>query len=333
MKTKHCFITALTIIALLFISITFSYAQTVTYTHDELNRLKQAQNVDGTIIEYCYDSAGNRTQVLSSDVTPPVTAVSPSGGTYSIVQSVALTCNDGAGSGCDNIYYTTNGSTPTTSSSVYSSPVSISITTTFKYFSIDKVGNSEAVKNQTYTINSVDTTPPTGTLAINGGAAFTNSANVTLTLSCSDVNGCSQMKFSNNNTTYSSAEAYATTKAWALTTGAGNKTIYAKFKDPAGNWSSAYSSTILLDTAKPTTMASPSGGTHHTAQSVTLTCNDNTGSGCQKIYYTTNGTTPTTTSPVYSSIINISTTTTLKFFSKDKAGNSEAVKTKNYKMR
>jgi hypothetical protein len=49
------------------------------------------------------------------------------------------------------IYYTTNGSTPTTSSSVYSSPISISATTTLKYYAVDPSSNASAVATQTYT--------------------------------------------------------------------------------------------------------------------------------------------------------------------------------------
>jgi YD repeat-containing protein len=144
----------LTIIVLLLVSIAYSYAQAVTYTYDELNRLKQIQNGDGTIIQYTYDSAGNRIQVQSSDITPPVTTTSPAGGTYSTAQSVTLTCNDGAGSGCDRIYYTIDGTTPTTSSSVYSSAISISSTATLMFFAKDLAGNSESVKTQTYTITT-----------------------------------------------------------------------------------------------------------------------------------------------------------------------------------
>jgi hypothetical protein len=140
------------------------------------------------------------------------------------------------------------------------------------------------------------------------------------------------MQFSNDNVTYSTAQTYATSKSWTLTTGNGTKTVWARFKDTPGNWSTPYSDTILLDTTAPTTTAAPPGGTYNSAQSVTLTCTDTGDSGCDKIYYTTNGTTPTTSSPVYSSPVNISATTTLKFFAKDLAGNSEAVKTQTYTM-
>lgn len=92
-----------------------------------------------------------------------------------------------------------------------------------------------------------DTTPPTGTISINSGAATTNSTTVTLTLSCTDASGCSEMQFSNDNTAWSTAEAYATSKTWTLLSGDGTKTVYVKFKDAAGNWSTAFNDTITLD--------------------------------------------------------------------------------------
>ena len=91
----------------------------------------------------------------------------------------------------------------------------------------------------TNTAGSPDTVPPTGTISINSGAAATPTTAVTLTLSASDASGVSQMKFSNDNTTWSTAESYATTKNWTLTSGNGLKTVYAKYKDNAGNWSTA----------------------------------------------------------------------------------------------
>jgi hypothetical protein len=36
-----------------------------------------------------------------------------------------------------------------------------------------------------------------------------------------------------------------------LTSGDGVKTVYVKFKDAAGNWSTAYSASIILDTTPP----------------------------------------------------------------------------------
>jgi YD repeat-containing protein len=327
---RHRLVISVVVIGLIVVSFNTLYADTTNYFYDELNRLTRVEYGNGTVIEYTYDQAGNRLEkkISYSDTTPPTTTASPSGGTYNTAQPVTLTCNDGTGSGCNKTYYTTDGSTPTTSSNVYATPIAITAgTTTLNFFSTDMAGNSETLKSQTYTI---DTTPPTGTITINSGATSTSNPTVSLTLSCSDANGCSEMQFSNDDVTYPRAEAYASSKAWPLTSGDGTKTVYAKFKDTPGNWSLAYRNTILLDATPPTTIASPPGGTYNSAQSVTLSCNDGLGSGCDEVYYTTDGTTPTTSSPVYSSPINISATATLKFFGRDVAGNSEVVKTESY---
>src|SRR6185369_2296651 len=75
----------------------------------------------------------------------------------------------------------------------------------------------------------------------------------------------------------------------------------------------------------PVTTASPPGGTYTSPQNVTLTANEPA-----TIYYTTNGNDPTTSSHIYSGPIPISVTTSLKFFARDTAGNSETVKTTTY---
>jgi Chitobiase/beta-hexosaminidase C-terminal domain len=193
----------------------------------------------------------------------------------------------------------------------------------------DAAGNVSALFATPRTV-AIDTTAPTGTITINAGAAATNSTAATLTLACSDTNGCSLMQFSNDNITWFSSETYATSKAWPLTTVDGTKTVYVKYKDTSGNWSVVINDTIILDTAVPATSAAPVGGTYTGAQSVTLTCSDGTGSGCDKIYYTTDGTTPTTASSVYAAPLSIPATSTLKYFATDKAGNPEAVQSQTY---
>ena len=73
-------------------------------------------------------------------------------------------------------------------------------------------------------------------IIINAGATATNSTAVTLTLSATDaLSAVTQMRFSNNGTSYSTAQTFAASATWTLTTGAGTKTVYAQFKDAAGN--------------------------------------------------------------------------------------------------
>jgi len=110
----------------------------------------------------------------------------------------------------------------------------------------------------------IDTTPPVGSITINGGASYTNSPSVTLAISASDGrgSGVAYMCFSNDGYSWSSWEPYATSKQWTLTPGDGVKTVYVKFKDYVGLESSPVSASITLDTTPPSTptLSSPTNG-------------------------------------------------------------------------
>ena len=111
----------------------------------------------------------------------------------------------------------------------------------------DVAGNWSAPVSDTITL---DTDPPTGTILINGDAAYATSSPVTLTLSSPDS---ALMQFNNENGAWSSWETYATSKIWPLSDGDGAKTVYAQFKDAAGNVSTeSISDDITLDTSVPT---------------------------------------------------------------------------------
>jgi hypothetical protein len=271
------------------------------------------------------------------ETTPPTGSITINGGaqyTTSTDVTLTLTCADA--NGCAQMKFSndnTNWSTPESFAATKAWSLSWGDGTKTVYVKFqDNPGNWSTVYSDTIIL---DLTAPTCGATMNGGASYTNSTSVTLTLSCSDANGCAQMRFSNDNTNvWSSPETFATTKAWTLLSGDGTKVVHVNFKDNPGLWSDWFypcSATIILDTTSPATTASPTGGTYSSAQSVALTCNDGSGSGCDKIYYTTDGSTPTISSPVYSSPINIVVTTTLRFISRDKAGNAEnPVKTETY---
>lgn len=90
---------------------------------------------------------------------------SPAGGTFS--GSVSVTLSDSTAGA--TIRFTTDGSTPTTSSPVYSSPIAVSNTTTIKTFATSTGRTASGVVSATYTIQSG------GTTAINFGGGFTSS--------------------------------------------------------------------------------------------------------------------------------------------------------------
>jgi hypothetical protein len=101
---------------------------------------------------------------------------------------VTLSPTDAA-SGAATTYYTTNGSTPTTSSSQGTSIVlSAEGNYTVKYFSVDNVGNQEAVKTAGTTI-CIDKTAPAPTniaLANGNGTAGTADNRDTVTITYSE---------------------------------------------------------------------------------------------------------------------------------------------------
>jgi hypothetical protein len=93
--------------------------------------------------------------VLAVDVIPagtqPVVStptMSPPAGSYSAAQSVALSdTTPGA-----DIYYTTNGTTPTTSSTPYTAPLQVATTTTIKAMAAASGYSNSAIATATYTI-------------------------------------------------------------------------------------------------------------------------------------------------------------------------------------
>lgn len=94
----------------------------------------------------------------------------------------------------------------------------------------------------------VDTQKPSGSVLINNGRASTTSRTVTLKLAATDpapASGVSHMRLKNNGSaTWSRWFAYSTSKTWALSAGAGKKTVYVQYKDRAANVSAASSDSI-----------------------------------------------------------------------------------------
>jgi len=96
------------------------------------------------------------------------------------------------------------------------------------------------------------------TISINGGATYTTSTSVTLTLSATNAYECA---YSNDNSAWSGWESYGTSRSWSLTTGDGTKTVYYNCRNTLGTESGATSDSIVLDTTAPSiTITSPTAG-------------------------------------------------------------------------
>ncbi|HMG21043.1 MAG TPA: S8 family serine peptidase, partial [Kofleriaceae bacterium] len=96
-----------------------------------------------------------------------------------------------------------------------------------------------------------DTAPPTGSVAINGGAAATRTAAVTLAIAGSDPSGVTQMCVTNT-TACTAFEAFAAGKPWTLAAGDGRRTVTVFLRDRLGNTTTAATSpsaSITFDAA------------------------------------------------------------------------------------
>ncbi len=90
-----------------------------------------------------------------SQAPAPIVTASINQGTYNSPQIVTLTCSDAGGPGCDKIYYTLDGSTPTVSSPQYTGSMTVSNALTLKFFATDLGGTYSDAQTKTYSFSGV----------------------------------------------------------------------------------------------------------------------------------------------------------------------------------
>lgn len=250
-----------------------------------------------------------QTQAYTIDTVTPIVTATPPAGSYNSTQSVVLSVNKQA-----TIYYTTDSSTPTASSSVYSGPITVSTTDTIKYYAVDSLSNTSSVQSVTYTIDAI---APTVSSSVAGG---TYGSAQTVSLTSSET--ATIYYTTDGSTPTASSTVYSTPVAINSTT-----TLKYFAIDTAGNASTIQTVSYIIDTIPPVVTASVLGGTYTSTQNVTLSANETA-----TIYYTVDGSTPTTSSTVYSTSIVVSTSTTLKYFGRDTAGNASSIQTQIYTL-
>ncbi|HVO61540.1 MAG TPA: chitobiase/beta-hexosaminidase C-terminal domain-containing protein [Terriglobales bacterium] len=222
----------------------------------------------------------------------PAPTFSPAPGTYNRPQRVSISDSlSGA-----TIYYTTDGSLPNTSSPVYSGPIDISVTTTFRAMATHAGYPRSTVMLATYSIILPLAPAPTFSPT---PSTFSGPQSVRL----SNTLNLPMFYTLDGSTPTTSSTPYSA--PISVTQNTNIKAITAAY----GYLNSSVSSgTYLIQAPAPT--FSPSSGTYNTAQSVTIS---DTVVGAT-IYYTTNGSTPSTSSTSCGNpcALTVSATTTLK---------------------
>ena len=256
---------------------------------------------DGTKSVYVQyrDNAGHVSSSYSDSIildtaAPTGSIVIEGGATYANSTSVALSLSaSDATSGVDDMRFSNDGSTwsswqPFAASESWTLAAGDGSKTVYVQYR-DNAGNASASYSDTIML---DATAPAGSIVIDGGAPYATSTSVNLGLAASDGgSGVADMRFSNNSSTWSGWEPYASGKSWTLVAGDGTKTVYVQYRDNAGNISGSYNDTIILDTAAPTGSILVNGGAAHansTLVALTLSASD-AGSGVAEMRFSNDG--------------------------------------------
>lgn len=123
------------------------------YTENSQAGYVTDQNVDyvksipkNTKCTFTFDRKTNTLTITKNATQLAAPTFTPAGGTFTSAQNVTISAADGA-----TIYYTTDGTDPTTSSTKYESAITVSKTTTIKAIAV-KDGHTSSIASATYTL-------------------------------------------------------------------------------------------------------------------------------------------------------------------------------------
>lgn len=263
---------------------------------------------------YSTFSAGTITS--GTPLGPVQLIVSPSvkGGTYTSVQTVALTSSVKTAS----IYYTIDGTTPTSGSIKYTAPLTINSTTTLKAIAVDTTGNQSTIDTEQYTIN-IPVVTITASANIKGGT-YTSAQTISLTASVSNA--------AIYYTTDGSTPTILSTKYSLQIVVNSSEMLKFIAVDNLNNQSQVYTEQYVINIAPPvytiTIDTNVNDVANSKAKNITLTP-----SSAATIYYTEDGTTPTVLSTKYIGTFQTNSGTILKYYAQDTSGNKSQIYTLN----
>ena len=238
----------------------------------------------------------------------------PGPGMYSSAQSVTISCTTSGAS----IHFTTDGTMPTTSSATYGSAIPISVTTTVRAIATASGYSDSTLASAAYTIGPM---PVVATPTFEPVAGTYTSAQ-SVTISCA-TSAAAIYYTTDGSTPTTSSKVYGvaipvsstmTVRAIAAASGY-TESILA---------SAAYTISAVPVVATPT--FAPAAGAYTSAQTVTISC----ATSGSTIYYTTDGSSPTTSSNKYSSPLAVSSSETVNAIATAMGDVQSAVATASY---
>jgi len=255
-----------------------------------------------------YTPTAITTKIYTMVVTDPV--ITETTGTYNNSFTTTITNPTTTGT---SIYYTIDGSVPDNTDTLYTGAITINATQTLKAIAYKSGYTTSGVDTEVYTMQVAGTPTSnvnTGSYSVPQNVTLTKAGTTTGTTMTYTTNGNAPTIASTEYTTPILINSTTTLKFAEFKTGYTAGTIVTK--------------TITITITDP--YANINTGTAYNDFAVILSQVDS-----QNVYYTTDGTNPDNTDTIFSSAINITATTTLKFIAYNGAIYSNII-TKTYTM-
>ena len=247
---------------------------------------------------------------VSGKQTVATPAFSVASGAVDSGTSVTISCaTEGA-----KIYYTTDGTEPTASSTEYTVAISVTPPMTLKAIAVKDGMNDSAVSSASYTIKGTVSTPA---FSVASGAV---NSGTEVTITCSTEGA---KIYYTTDGTEPTAESTEYTVAISVTPPMTLKAIAVK---DGMNDSAVASVSYTIKGTVATPAFSVESGAVNSGTSVTISC----ATEGAKIYYTTDGNDPTAESTAYTDAISVTTAVTLKAIAVKSGMNNSAVASVSY---
>jgi Chitobiase/beta-hexosaminidase C-terminal domain/Concanavalin A-like lectin/glucanases superfamily len=237
--------------------------------------------------------------------------INPNSGTYTGSVSVTLQSSTAGAA----IYYTTNGSTPSQSSTLYTGTMTLTNSAVVKAKAFKSGYNSSGEASASFTVNQLFnfSLSNSGDKSATAGSSVTNSISATLvsgsaqpvTFSASGLPSGATASFSPNSCSPSCSSTL--TISTSSSTPAGSSSITVTASGGGVTKTTTFNLGVGLPTVATPTI-SPNGGTYTGSVPVSL----QTSTAGASIYYTTNGSTPTQSSTLYTGAMTLTNSSVVK---------------------